>query len=183
MLETDIAADTELGRHAIDAVEKFVQANAAEFYQREDDWLIARSQISGLRQIAVYEPTKVGEFAQHQQKKSEDKLQRTRNEEKRRELEAEIEFWELVRRLCEGKPPKCPWSLIQARDQALPDELREEKQPPGTKLTKEQQAARKEKRERRERWQRQWEREHYAAFFQRFCSHYLYEMSKRTRGE
>jgi hypothetical protein len=183
MLEIDIAADTELGEQAIKAAGKFVRKHAAPSYQREDDWPISRSQITGLRQIAMNEPARVGEFAEHQRKKAQAKLENTKKEERRSELEAEIAFWELVRGLCDGKPPKFAWSLTQARDQALPAELHDEKQPPGAQLTKEQQAARKEKRERRERWQRQWERDHYAAFFQRFCIHYLYEMSKRTKEE
>jgi hypothetical protein len=183
MLEIDIAADTELGQRAIKAVDSYVRDNVSDSFQKAEDWPISRAQITGLRQIAVREPTKVGEFAEHQRKKAQAKLENTKQEERRSELKAEIAFWELVRGLCDGKPPKFSWSLTQARDQALPAELHDEKQPPGAQLTKEQQAARKEKRERRERWQRQWERDHYAAFFQRFCIHYLYEMSRRTQGE
>ncbi len=182
MLEIDIAADTELGQRAIEAVDRYIRDNASGPFQKAEDWPISRAQIAGLRQIAVNEPAMVGEFANHQRTKVQAKLDTTTNEKRRQELEAEIAFWELVRELCDGKPPKFSWSLTQARDQALPAELREEKQPPGTQMTKEQQAARKNKRERRERWQRQWDLDHYPAFFQRFCIHYLYEMSKRTQG-
>lgn len=183
MLDVDIAADAELGQRAIKAASKYVQEYAATLYRKEDDWPVARSQITGLIQIAVNEPTKVGDFAEHQRKKVEARMAMTKNEERQRQLEAEKAFWELVSGLCEGKPPKFSWSLTQARDQALPTDLHDEKQPPGTQLTKEQQTARKEKRERRERWQRQWALDHYPAFFQRFCIHYLYEMSERTQGE
>jgi hypothetical protein len=183
MLDIDIAADVELGQRAIEAVDRYVREHAVGPFREEKDWPISRGQIAGLRQIAVNEPAKVGEFAEHQRTKVQAKLDTTANEERQRELKAEIAFWELTRGLCEGKPPKFSWSLTQARDQALPADLHDEKQPPGSQLTKEQQAARKEKRERRERWQRQWEQDHYAAFFQRFCIHYLYEMSKRTKGE
>lgn len=183
MLDVDIAADTELGQRAIEAVDEYVRKHAAGPFQEEKDWPIARAQIAGLRQIAVNEPAKVAEFAEHQRMKAQAKLENTKKEERQRALEATIAFWELVKRLCDGKPPKFSWSLTQARDQALPADLRDEKQPPGAQLTKEQQAARKAKRERRERWQRQWSLDYYAAFFQRFCIHYLYEMSKRTQGE
>jgi len=183
MLEIDIAADTELGQRAIEAVGRYLKDNALGPFQKEDEWPIARTQITGLRQIAMNEPAKVAEFAKHQRAKAAERLEKTKQEERQHELKVEIAFWELIPALCDGKPPKFAWSLTQARDQALPAELQDEKQPPGAQLTKEQQAARKEKREGRERWQRQWERDHYAAFFQRFCIHYLYEMSKRTKGE
>ena len=186
MLDIDIAADTELGQRAIEAVDRYLRENGVGPFREEKDCPISRSQIAGLRQIAQNEPAKVREFAEQQRKKAKAKLDTTTNEERQRELKAEIAFWELVRGLCEGKPPKFSWSLTQARDQALPAELQDEKQPPGAHLTKEQQAARKHKREQRERWQRQWELDHYAAFFQRFCVHYLYElyeMSRRTQEE
>ncbi len=183
MLDIDISADTELGQRAIDAVDNYVRDNAAGPFQKADDWPIARTQIAGLRQIAVNEPVKVGEFAEHQRTKAQAKLDTTKNVERQRDLEAIIAFWVLVRGLCEGKPPKFSWSLTQMRDQVLPADLQDDKHPPGAQLTKEQQAARKGKREHRERWERQWGLDHYAAFFQRFCGHYLYEMSKRTTGE
>lgn len=182
MLDIDIAADTELGQRAINAANKYVKDNAAESYQREDRWLIARSQITGLRQIAVNEPSQIGRFADHQRKKDEAKLANTRQEERQRELQAKIDFWKLVKELCDGRAPKSAWSLTQERDQALPNDLEDEKLPSGAQLTKEQQAERKEKRERWERWNRRLEQDHYAAFFQRFCIHYLYEMSLRTQG-
>jgi hypothetical protein len=183
MLEIDIAADTELGQRAIEAVQQYIRHNGEASYQGADEWPIARSQISGLRQIALNEPRQVAAFAEHQRQKAEAKHKTTTKEERRSELEAEIAFWDLIKQLCDGKPPKVPWSLTQARDAALPAELQEEKQPPGAKLTKEQQEARKQKREARERWLRQWESEHYPVFFQRFCAHYLYEMAKRTRTD
>ncbi len=183
MLEIDIAVDTDLSQRAIEAVQQYVRQRAEESYRSPDDWPIRRSQISGLCQITMKEPRRVGEFAERQRKKAAAKLETITKEERRAELEAEIAFWEQVKGLCDGRPPRFTWSLAQARDQALPAELQEEKQPPGARLTKEQKEARKQKREKRERWQRQWESDHYAVFFQRFCAHYLYEMSKRTKGE
>ncbi len=183
MLDLDIEVDTELGQRAIDEVTRYLRDNAAGHYSKEDGWPVARAQIAGLRQIAANEPTKVGEFAEHQRVKTQGKLNATKNEDRQHKLRAEITFWERIRGLCEGQPPKFPWSLNQARDQALPADLQDDKYLPGAQLTNEQHASRKDKRERRERWQRQWMMEHYAAFFQRFCVHYLYEMSKRTTGE
>lgn len=178
MLEIDVEADTELGQRAIEAVDKYIRDHVSSALRGEKDWPISRAQIAGLWQIAMNEPTKVAEFAEHQRAKVQAKLQQGDKKPGGSGLEAKIAFWELVRNLCESKPPL--WSLAQAREQALPAELRDDKQPPGTNLTKEQQAQRSEKRERRERWQRQWDLDHYPAFFQRFCIHYLYEISKRT---
>lgn len=182
MLEVCIAADTDLGQRAIEAVENYVRQHAEQSYHGEEDWPIARSQIAGLRQIAANEPSKVAEFAEKQRSRAEKRLEGGTNEQRQLKLEAEIAFWELVKTCCDGKPPKVQWSLNQERDRAIPAELQDEKQPSGAQLTKEQQAARKERRQRREAWQKQWERDHYAAFFQRFCIHYFYEMSKRTQG-
>uniref|UniRef100_A0A7C2C4U7 Uncharacterized protein n=1 Tax=Thermus islandicus TaxID=540988 RepID=A0A7C2C4U7_9DEIN len=154
MLEIDIAADTELGQRAQEAVKQYLRQHGEEWYRCSDDWPIARSQISGLRQIALNEPRQVAAFAEHQRQKAEAKHKTTKKEERQAELEAEIAFWELIKQLCDGKPPKVPWSLTQARDKALPAELQEERQPPGAKLTKEQQEARKQKQAQRESWLR-----------------------------
>jgi hypothetical protein len=183
MLEVHIAADTELGERAIQAVELYVRQHADSSYRTPDDWPVHRSQIMGLRQIALNEPLQVSSFAEKQRQKAEARLETMTNEKKRQELESEIAFWELIKNLCEGKPPKVPWSLSQAREQALPAELQEEKQPSGAKLTKEQQEARKQQREERERWLRQWALDHYPAFFQRFCAHYLYTLARRTPAQ
>jgi hypothetical protein len=176
MLDINIAADTELGQRAIDAAANYVRDHV-------HGPLIARAQIAGLRQVAANEPAKVGEFTEHQRSKVAEKLAKMPNEDRRRELEAEIAFWELVRGLCEGRSPKFAWSLAQACTQALPADLADEKQQAGAQRTKEQQAAKKDKKERRDRWEQQWKLDHYAAFFQRFCAHFLYEMAKRTQGE
>jgi hypothetical protein len=183
MLDTNIAADTELGQRAIDAVEQYVKANVLTPLAKEDNWPIARAQIAGLRQIAANEPAKVGDFTEHQRSKAAARLETVQNEARRQELEAEIAFWELVRGLCEGKPPRFLWSLAQACTQAVPPALTDEKLSPGAKPAKDQQAARKQRKDQRDRWEKEWKLDHYAAFFQRFCAHYLYEMSKRTQGE
>jgi hypothetical protein len=183
MLDIDIAADTDLGQRALHAAERYVTDNVPPSLSKEEDWPIARAQIKGLRQIATNEPAKVREFAEHQRAKVDAKLATVQKDERRQELAAKIAFWELVIGLCEGKPPKFDWSLMQACSQTQPAELTDEKNPPDARPTREQQAARKEKKERRDRWEQQWKRDHYPAFFDRFCAHYLYAMAKRTQGE
>ena len=104
MPDIDIVADTSLSQQAIQIVEKYVNDNLSGSLRQEKDWPIARAQIAGLRQIAFNEPSRVGEFAKHQRSKVEAKLATTQNEERKRELEAKITFWELVRGLCDGNP-------------------------------------------------------------------------------
>jgi hypothetical protein len=168
MLDVNIAVDTELGKHAIDAVADYVNEHAQSSYRSSDDWPIARSQISGLLQIAMREPEKLKDFAEKQEQKAKARREATR-EERQRKLDAEIEFWELIKNLCDGKPPKIRWSLAHVRENEVPAELQDDELPPGAKLTKEQQAARKEKGERRKQWLRQWNRDYFPAFFQRFA--------------
>jgi len=181
MLDVHIAADTELGERALEAAEQYVKKYAESSYRSSDDWPIARSQISGLRQIVLREPEQLKGFANHQRQKAEARLAATTNEKRQDELQAEIAFWVLIENLCDGKPPRIPWSLAQAREQAVPAELQEEKLPAGAQLTKDQQAVRKEKQERRKRWVQEWNREYFPAFFRRFCAHYLYLMARRTQ--
>src|SRR5262245_31214042 len=134
MPDFNIRADTELGQRALEAVEKYLKEHVHGPFSREKDWPIARAQIAGLRQIASNEPGKIGEFAEHQRSKVADRLENTRGEEQRRQLQAAIAFWELVRGLAEGKAPRFEWSLVQDCTQALPPHLADEKLPPGAQL-------------------------------------------------
>jgi hypothetical protein len=182
MLELHIVADTELRQRAIEAAEKFVKECVQNADAELSSWPVSRSQIAGLRQIATKEPGQIATYAEKQRERARARLERITNQEKRHELQAQINFWELIKGLCEGKGSKFSWSLAQMRDQALPAELREEKHPPGVALSKEQQAARKQKSEQRQQWLRRWEQEYYPAFFHQFCIHYIYEMVRRTGG-
>lgn len=180
MLNIDLYADGELGRKAIEAVTEYIK-EIPQSYRKEDEWPIRRTQIVGLRQIAANEPSKLSEFAEHQQRKAQAKLEKMRKGSD--QLESAVEFWNLVKWLCEGGPAnRVSWSLAKMREECTPEEFKEEKLPPGAKLTPEQQAERKDKQQRRKDWQAEWDREYFGVFFQRFCIHYLYEMSKRTRG-
>ncbi len=182
LYDVALVVDGELGRRAIQAVDEYLKEYGDTEYRAERDWPISRSQIAGLRQIAATEPSKVASFASHQQKKVEKRLEQTRREERQRELEAQIAFWKMVKGLCEGKPPRAPWSLAQECDQAMPPELREELSSPDAKPSAQERTARKQTRRLREHWQDAWRREIYPAFFGRFCVHYLYALSKRTKS-
>ncbi len=178
----EIAVDGELGRRAIEAVNQYLQEHGRKQYRKPDEWPIPRSQIAGLRQIAANEPAQLARFAEHQRKKVAAKLEETKREGRRRDLEAQVAFWKCVEGLCEGKPPQHRWSLRQECEAATPPELREEPLALGAKLSQAEQTARKKLKSDRERWQDQWRRRFYPAFFQRFCIHYLYEMSRRTQS-
>lgn len=183
MLNIDLYADGELGRRAIETVTAYIENIPQSYkYKKEDEWPIRRTQIAGLRQIAANEPAKLSEFAEHQQRKAQAKLEKV--QKGRNQLESVVAFWTLVKALCVGGPAnRVPWSLAKMREECMPEELKEEKLPPGAKPTPEQQTERKDKQRRRKEWQAEWDREFFGVFFQRFCIHYLYEMSNRTRGQ
>jgi hypothetical protein len=170
-LGLEIEADTDLRERAVAAVDSFVEKHGCP---------VARAQIAGLRQVAANEPGELVDFAENQRRRADARMQLARGD-RQEHFAAEASFWELVRALCNGTAPKYPWSLTQARDQALPAGLRVEKQPPGARLSKEEHAAIKERKDRRDAWHRRWESGRYAAFFQRFCAHYLYHLARQEK--
>ena len=130
---------------------------------------VRKTQIYGLRQIARQEPGKVEEFARRQGKRAE-------GEQK----QAEIEFWDLVRRLCDSTSP---WSVLTEGLEHAPAELRDENIPTRNKgMTPAERTRRNQLKARRREWLAQWTGAHVPAFFERFCTHALYrlEMSRET---
>ncbi len=168
MLNIDIAADTELGQQAIELMSGYFQKYPLEDYVKagnksltERDWPVSRAQVKGLRQIAGNEPAKLKDFTDKQAEKNKKAL-----------LEIENELKDNKRK----------------RDHRPNDEyLVEQKE----KLEKRKKLAQG----RVEFWTvvkkaadslkqgYQASSDHYAAFFQRLCIHYLYVISKRTTGE
>ncbi len=105
---------------------------------------VKTAQIYGLRQIARQQPEQVKNFAERQ---------RTRAERKNKQ--SEVQFWQLVERLCDSRNG---WSVRVEGDKHAPPELRTE--------------TRRRQRKRREAW----EQTHIPAFFERFCTHALYRL-------
>lgn len=170
MSELDVISDTTFAEQAAQAVDALVKDH--------DSCPVRRAQISGLRQIAVNQFGQVKDFAKKQQERAQKRVENGgRNPSP--SILAEIEFWKTVVRLCDGKPPRCTWSLQMEAEAALPDELRIEPVPKGTQLTKEQQNQRRVTKEENRQWMLDWKERHYPAFFQRFCAHYLYCLGKR----
>lgn len=172
MPELDVLSDTELRDRALEAVDHFA---------REHGCPVSRAQVAGLRQIAAQEPRQLPPFASKQKQRAEKRYADSGRKNER--FAHESRFWELVTSVCEGTPPRHAWSLKQTRDAALPARLREEKQAPGARLSKDEQAARKKAKDDREDWLQCWETDHYALFFQHFCAHYLYRMATTQREE
>ncbi len=172
MRELDIEIDTDLRERAIQAVEDFVHGSGTP---------VSRSQMSGLLQVASKEPSRLKDFAGKQKERAVARTTGMREGERKAALQNEIDFWVLIKLLCEGKGPKCTWSLEQAQEAALPASLRQEKLPPGTALSKQQRDERERRKGELEAWKREWDREHYTAFFRHFCAHYMYHMPSEER--
>ena len=143
---------------------------------------VRKTQLYGLRQIARQEPGKVGEFAGHQRERAERKLEQV-SERGRPALQAEIEFWSVVDRLCDSSSP---WSVLTEGLEHAPAELRDENIPARNKgMTPAERTRRNQIKARQREWLARWTEDHVPAFFERFCTHALYrlEMSRKTRGE
>lgn len=165
MLDLDIRIDTDLRSQAVNAVEEFVQAHGTP---------VSRSQIAGLMQIAANEPDKISKFAGNQKDRAEKRLKGMKEGDTKTKLENEVEFWKLVTSLSVGVGRNTPWSLAQECEKDMPAELKNLVKPhPTDKSGREAYNRLIAEKSRRER---QWNRDHYPAFFRHFCAHYCYRM-------
>ena len=143
---------------------------------------VRKTQIYGLRQIAHQEPGRVGEFARHQRERAERKRKQA-SERGNSGLQAEIDFWTLVDKLCDSPSP---WSVLTEGLEHAPAELRDENIPARNKsMTPTERTRRNQLKASRREWLARWTGVHVPAFFERFCTHALYrlEMSRTTKGE
>ena len=160
----DLLSDTVYRDRAVRELHPLVQ-NAREFP-------VETSQIHGLRQIARQQPAKVSEFARHQRERAERKRE-IASEEKKSDFDPEINFWDLVVRLCDGTTSD--WSVLKEGRDRLPEELREENIPENRSgMTPEERTHRNTLKRCQSEWLNQWSNEHIPAFFQRFCTQCLY---------
>ena len=162
MTWVDLLSDTTYREQAIEQLDR--QLDDAEKFP------VKRSQIYGLRQIARQQPGKVEAFAKHQKNRACRKYDNA-SEKAKPGLQAEINFWELAIDLCSDSASD--WSVPKEGRDYLPPELQEipERQPG---MTHEEQRHRNELRRRQREWLEQWKTDHIPAFFERFCTHYLY---------
>ena len=169
MAAVDVLADTLFGDQDTVAVDWFVGAH---------EFPVRNSQIAGLQQVAINEPWRVKEFADTQRKRAEKKFERA-SPGAQQAIGDEIAFWNLVSELCEGKARHAPSSLLQRAEAMLPADLRLGDVAPKSQLTMEERAERTALKERRQQWLDAWRKEHYPAFFRRFCAHYRYRLGQR----
>ena len=174
MLNLDVVIDTDLRERAISAVEKYI----ADYqpYRDPRDPVVSRSQVTGLMQIALNEPGKLGQFAGKQKQRAEDRAEGRGEGDQKKKLLDQAAFWELVRTLCEGLGARCLWSLLQAKKAAIPLALILEKLPPGTALSSEDRAKRERKKGELEAWEREWDHDYVPGFFRHFCADYMHKM-------
>lgn len=137
-------------------------------YQAWNGIPVARAQLYGLREIARNQPTEVPRYAKHQEKRANAKGARHR---------CEADFWQLVQHLYERRTGT--WSLVGEGRGHLPIELRDENVPEKRKgMSPEERRLRNRLKAYQREWLHEWQREHVPAFFQRFCAHALYLVSR-----
>jgi hypothetical protein len=150
-----------------------------DLFFRQHGCPVQRAQVSGLRQIAGNEPKLLKPFADKQKERAQKRHQETQRDS----FDSEARFWDLVGGLSSGTAPRFPWSLEQMIAQALPEELREPKLPPGAKLSAADQKERAQKKAARDLWLNRLRLSLYPAFFQHFCAEYLYRLARTGEGE
>ncbi len=134
---------------------------------------VKRAQIYGLQQIARQEPGKVAEFAKHQSTRAERKQEQV-SEQAKLGLQAEIDFWHLVHRLCDSSSP---WSVLTEGWKHAPAELRAENIPPRYKgMSPDERTRRNQLKADQQAWLARWTKDHVPAFFERFCTYALYRL-------
>lgn len=154
-----------------DTVYRDKAAEIIDHFVDEHDLPVTRSQIHGLRQIAIQQPLAIKSFANHQKERAEKKNTSGTNHK----LASEAEFWKLVGDLCE--PKKLSWSPASEADQHLPTNLRGENIPEKRKgMSPEDRGQRNRLVKQQREWLEDWNRLHVPAFFRRFCTHYLYRL-------
>ncbi|MEX1027454.1 MAG: hypothetical protein WD049_05535 [Candidatus Paceibacterota bacterium] len=141
---------------------------------------ITRSQINGLRQIAIQQPLRVKAFADHQRQRAEKKHE-TASQNAKATLESQIAFWKLVADLCETN--KLPWSPATEVETQMPGELREENIPTKADCkSNEERGRRKQLKSSQKQWLDAWNNQHLPEFFRRFCIHYLYRLGRQEHS-
>jgi hypothetical protein len=163
-----VLSDTTFSVQAAAAVDGFMHTNGCP---------VKRSQISGLRQIATNQPSRVKDFAEHQRRRAERRMQNA-SRHAQDKIQKEVDFWKLIANLCDGRPPRCSWSLQQEAEAALPEHLKVAPTVPGGKLTKEEQAQRAATKKQQHDWLVSCKDQYHRAFFQRFSAHYLYRLGQ-----
>lgn len=163
----DLLVDSELTELATQEAERFVHKYCRPWIGEQAVWPISRAQIHGLLQIAKNEPELLAPFAEHQAKKLKDQDDKSRVAQ---------EFWKLVQKIASPSRKGPDWPLAEIYQKSLPADLCAPET--GEPSRQESPQEKKSREEKRRVWEKEWKREVYPAFFQIFCIHYLYLMSK-----
>jgi hypothetical protein len=166
MLDLDIRIDTDLRERAVKAIEEFTGTKGHP---------VSRTQIAGLMQIAGNEPHLISKFASNQKERAEKRRDSLKDSDpKRQRFGDEIDFWALIVGLCAGKGLQHTWSLAKQCESEIPAELQCKK--PHPSAPHEERDSYQRTKSKQDAWVRQWNRDHYPAFFRHFCAHYCYRM-------
>lgn len=156
MTELDVLSDTVYRRKATEVLQR-------------SDLPVSTTQIKGLRQIAQHQPSQVQSFAQHQKTRADKK-----------EKGDESAFWQLVIDLCNDNATQSDWSLHKEAESDMPAHLKNIPDRADCK-TLEERTQRNRRVSERRAWLEKWNADHIPAFFQRFCTHYLYLQARNQR--
>ena len=169
MTSLDVLSDTLYRQQAVVQLDRLLEAG--------DPFPVEKSQLYGLRQIARQQPLKVSGFAEKQRKRVERKMKNTKNGSSIfQRMEDEVRFWKLVTDLCDSSPSNQDWTLGQTAGSHLPPELNQV--PDRQKgMTHEDRTRRNQLKKEKREWEQAWYEAHIPAFFERFCTHYLFRMA------
>ena len=169
MTRLDVLSDTIYRHQAIVQLDRLLEAG--------DSFPIERTQVYGLRQISRQQPLKVSNFAEKQRTRVERKMENTKvGTPSYHRMEDEVRFWKLVTDLCDSSPSNQDWTLGQTAGSHLPPELNQV--PDRQKgMTHEDRTRRNQLKKEKREWEQAWYEAHIPAFFERFCTHYLFRMA------
>lgn len=103
MTPVDLLSDTIYRQQAIKQLDKLLDSN--------NQFPVEATQIHGLRQIARQEPERIGDFADHQKRRAQNRYDAEKERSNPRtkvlrKLETEINFWTLVANFCGDSPDR-----------------------------------------------------------------------------
>ena len=170
----DVDSDTVFREHAIRAIEELLKDHPIGDNPKIP---LKRSQVSGLKQIANNQPEKVLDFAKHQKEKLEKKRadlgKKFEGSKDEPIINHQVNFWDLVIRLCGEEAKATGWSLHHLAEVRAPVDCRPGDKPRPNDPVGERDAW-KQRKKRAEEWHDTRRAEFYPAFFQRFCVHYIF---------
>jgi|YNPMSStandDraft_1061717.scaffolds.fasta_scaffold111253_2 hypothetical protein len=173
-MDIECLLDDLIVQEAVRLAEEFIQSYPEFQSEKDREWPISRSQLSGLVHIARNEPEKLVEFAEHQAEKAV-RSGSARGRFGTTEPDNPKErFWKLIKEIVQGDTKGKRWSLEKVRRECIPSNLLLE--------SAETPQAKKEREVKLREWEKQWNREVFPVFFRTFVSHLLYRAGRGGLG-